>query len=94
VFRTTQDVVELRRWAEAHGVRPGRDLATGRLVLSRPGLGGAWEVGWDEFEPTFLASGDVFVYDEGPGRARWFLGPPAEARAYVSGTVDTGGALR
>lgn len=91
MFRTTQDVVELRRWAEMRGARPCRDDRTGRLALvmpNRPG-GCALEVGWDEFEPTFLASGEVFVYDDAPGHARCFIGPAAEAHAFIcTGVVD------
>jgi len=75
-------------------MRPCRDPTSGRLSLSGTGQGGPWEVGWDEFEPTFLANGHVFVYDHGPARPRCFVGPPAEARAYVTGTVDCGRALR
>jgi hypothetical protein len=85
VYRTTQDVVELRRWAEAHGARPRRDERTGRLLLALPGQCGGCDVGWDEFEPTFLVCHDVFVYDDAPGRPRCFVGPVAEARTFVSG---------
>jgi hypothetical protein len=88
VFRTTQDVVELRRWAEAHGARPCRDERTGRLVLSLPGQGSACDVGWDEFEATFLATHHVLVYDESPGRPRCFVGPPAEAQQFICGVPD------
>ncbi len=88
MFRTTQDVVELRRWAEAHGARPCRDERTGRLTLLLPGQGGACDVGWDEFEPTFLARGDVFVYDESPGHVQCFIGPAADAHAFLCGAVD------
>ena len=37
MLRTTQDVVEIRRWAEARGGRPCRDEADGRLVIVMPG---------------------------------------------------------
>ncbi len=92
MFRTTQDIVELRRWAELRGARPCRDDRTGRLVLVLPGRAGgcALDVGWDEFEPTFLASGEVFVYDDAPGYARFFLGPAAEAHAFICGGVLDG----
>jgi hypothetical protein len=90
VFRTTQDVVELRRWAEAHGARPCRDERTGRLLLALPAQGGACDVGWDEFEATFLACHDVFVYDEAPGRPRCFVGPAADAHAFICGGVADG----
>lgn len=95
MFRTTQDVVEIRRWAEAHGARPCRDERTGRLVLAFPDQGGGCDVGWDEFEPTFLANHDVLVYDDAPGHARCFIGPVGEARAFVcGGAVDGEHALR
>ncbi len=84
MFRTTEDVVEVRRWAEAHGLRPCRDERTGRLVLVPAGQDGC-DVGWEEFEPAFLASREVLVYEDGPGRARCFVGPPDEARAYLCG---------
>ena len=88
MFRTIQDVVELRRWAESHGARPCRDQHTGRPMLALPGQGGTCDVGWDEFEATFLASHDVFVYDDAPGRPRCFVGPPAEAYAFIRGAAD------
>ena len=90
MFRTTQDVVELRRWAEMHGASPCRDELTGRLVLALPGraAGRYLSVGWDEFEPAFLASQDVFVYDDAPGRPRCFVGPAAEAHAFISAGLD------
>ncbi len=90
MFRTTQDVVELRRWADAHGARPCRDERTGRLVLVLPGQAAACEVGWDEFEPTFLVAHDVFVYDDAPGRPRCFIGPAAEAQAFICGGAADG----
>ncbi len=85
MYRTTQDVVELRRWAEMHGARPCRDERTGRLLLVLPGEGGACDVGWDEFEPAFLACHDVFVYDDAPGRPRCFVGAAADAHAFICG---------
>jgi hypothetical protein len=94
VFRTTQDVVEIRRWAEAHGARPCRDEHTGRLGLALPGEGKECDVGWDEFEPTFLMSHDVFVYDDAPGRARCFVGPASEARDFLCGGAQGPHAVR
>jgi hypothetical protein len=85
VFRTTQDVVEVRRWAEIHGARPCRDELTGRLLLAFPGEGGAFEVGWDEFEPTFLLNHDVFVCDDALGHTTNFIGGAAEAHAFLCG---------
>ncbi len=85
MYRTTQDVVEIRRWAEQHGAHPCRDGETGRLILVLPGQEGACDVGWDEFEATFLTSHDVFVYDDAPGRPRCFIGSAAEAHAFLCG---------
>jgi hypothetical protein len=83
MYRTTQDVLELRRWAEARAVRPCRDESTGRLVLARPGQGLVCDVGWEEFEPAFLTRHDVCIYDEAPGSALCFVGPPEEAAAFL-----------
>ncbi len=85
MFRTTQDILELRRWAEARGARPCREEESGRLTLVVPGAGGAevCEVGWEEFEPAFVTRRDVFVYDDAPGCSRCFVGSLVEAHAYV-----------
>ena len=93
MFRTTQDVIELRRWAEARGARPCREERTGRLALALPGQGGDRDVGWDEFEPTFLQRHDVFVYDDAPGCSRCFVGPADEARLFLCGGEDAAGTL-
>lgn len=84
MLRVTQDVVELRRWAESHGARPCRDGGTGRVGLSFAGEVCPFPVGWDEFEPTFCAARSVFVYDDAPGSRRHFLGAEDEAHAFVS----------
>jgi hypothetical protein len=92
MLRTTQDIVELRHWAEARGAQPCRDEASGRLGLALPGQPcSAREVGWDEFEPTFMLSRCVFVYDDAPGARRFFVGGAEEAHAYVENEM-TGGA--
>jgi hypothetical protein len=88
MLRTTQDVVELRRWAELRGARPCRDASSGRLRLAFPGpMSGVVEVdvGWDEFEPAFVYARAVFVYDDAPGVNRCFIGEVAAARAFVCG---------
>jgi hypothetical protein len=90
VFRTTQDVLEIRRWAEMHGARPCRDLHTGRLRLVLPGQDPECEIGWDEFEPTFLHHHDVFVCDDAPGRPSCFVGATAEAQAFILGAAGHG----
>lgn len=84
MLRVTQDVVELRHWAESRGARPCRDPASGRIALSFPGDPCAFPVGWDEFEPAFMFSRSVFVYDEAPGSRRHFLGSWDEAHAFVA----------
>ena len=84
MLRGTEDVVEIRRWAEGRGARPCRDLQTGRLGLAFPGdPGAAAEVGWDEFEVTFLVMHCVFVYDDAPGARRMFVGDVDEAYRFV-----------
>jgi len=86
MLRATQDLMEVRRWAEARGARPCRDQATGRIRLAFEGEGAcdATGVGWDEFEPVFVLGRQVFVYDAAPGGRRFFLGDEASAREYVS----------
>ncbi len=91
MLRVTDDISELRCWAEERGATPCRDPTTGRLALAFagepcPGL----EVGWDEFEPTFCAARAVFVYDDGPGARHWYLGSEQEARAFVARARGTG----
>jgi hypothetical protein len=86
MFRATQDVVELRRWAELRGARPCRDAESGQLQLAFPdGACQSVEVGWDEFEPAFVYAREVFVYDDAPGGRRCFIGPLADAQAFVCG---------
>jgi hypothetical protein len=85
VLRVTDDVLELRCWAESRGGWPCRDPATGRLAVMFPG--DAWEgveIGWDEFEPTFCQGRCVFVYDDAWGSRRCFVGNEREARAFVA----------
>ncbi|HET8538797.1 MAG TPA: hypothetical protein VFL83_02875 [Anaeromyxobacter sp.] len=85
MLRVTDDVLEVRRWAEARGGRPCRDAATGRLRLAFAGDACSIEVGWEEFEPAFCASRCVFVYDDAPGARRHFVGATDEARAFLAG---------
>lgn len=86
MLRTTQDVIELRRFAELRGAHPCRDPASGRLQLAFPGLAcGGVEVGWDEFEPAFVYAREVFVYDDAPGSSRCFIGQVEDAQAFVCG---------
>ncbi len=85
MLRTTQDILELRRWAEARDARPCREEESGRLTLVVPGEGDVRvrEVGWEEFEPAFVTRRAVFVYDDAPGCSRCFVGSIVEAHAYV-----------
>ncbi|HEU4383301.1 MAG TPA: hypothetical protein VFR85_07315 [Anaeromyxobacteraceae bacterium] len=93
MLRVTDDVLELRRWAESRGGWPCRDPATGRLAVAFPG--DVWdgvEIGWDEFEPTFCSGRCVFVYDDAWKSHRCFVGSEAEARAFVSWAMAAGAA--
>lgn len=92
MLRVTQDIVELRRWAESRGAQPCRDRASGRIALAFGDDACAFLVGWDEFEPTFFACRCVFVYDEAPGSHRHFLGPTEEAHAFVAQAMASAGA--
>ena len=85
MLRTTSDVMELRRWAEARGGRPCRDPASGRLEIAFPGDPCAIDVGWDELEPAFMWARSVFVYDDAPGARRSFIGAADEAHAFLVG---------
>ncbi len=85
MLRVTEDVLEMRHWAESRGASPCRDAATGKLGLAFPGErceGVA--VGWGEFEPTFCSGRCVFVYDDALGATRWFIGDAEEARRFVA----------
>ncbi len=85
MLRVTQDVLEVRRWAESRGARPCRDEASGRLWLVFEGeVCTATAVGWDEFESLFVLGRGVFVYDASPGGRRFFVGDEPAAREYVS----------
>ncbi len=85
MLRSSEDVVEIRRWAECRGARPGRDAASGRLRLAFPGEPcDACEIGWDEFEVTLLVSRAVFVYDDAPGATRVFVGSRDEAHRFIA----------
>ncbi len=90
MLRVTDDVLELRRWAEARGGRPCRDAATGRLQIAFAGEPCAVDVGWDEFEPAFCAARCVFVYDDAPDARRHFVGPSDEAHTFLARAVGSG----
>ncbi len=83
MLRVTDDLIEVRHWAEHRGGHPCRRL-DGSLALAfdraaPPGL----PIGWDEFETNFVLDRCVLVYDESPGALRCFIGPAAEARAWI-----------
>jgi hypothetical protein len=84
MLHVTEDVLEIRHWAERHGARPCRDPGDGRLSLALPGEPCPAEIGWDEFEPSFCVARLLFVYDDAPGRTRFFVGSEPDARHYVS----------
>jgi hypothetical protein len=93
MLRVTDDILELRCWAEARGARPCRDVGDGHLRLTFPGDScGAVEVGWDEFEPTFCASRSVFVWDDTPCSRLCFVGNEEEARAWFEAEARAGAA--
>jgi hypothetical protein len=93
MLRSTEDVVEIRRWAEGRGARPSRVEGSGRLGLAFPGEpSAAAEVGWDEFEVTFLLTHSVCVYDDAPGGHRAFVGGVEEAYRFVEREVTCWGA--
>ncbi len=85
MLRVTEDVVELRHWAEERGGRPCRDPETGQLRIGFPGdRCRSVDVGWGELEATFCACREVFVYDDAPGASRCFIGTEDDARAWFS----------
>jgi hypothetical protein len=84
MLRVTDDLLELRRWAEVHGGAPCRRRdGTLTLCFGAP-PDAALTVGWDEFEVNFVLRGNVLVYDDAPGCTHCFVGSLAEARAYVA----------
>ncbi|HEX9050463.1 MAG TPA: hypothetical protein VF841_08035 [Anaeromyxobacter sp.] len=85
MLRVTDDVLELRRWAEARGGSPCRDAASGRLRIAFADDPCTVGVGWAEFEPAFCAGRCVFVYDDAPGARRHFVGEREEALAFLGG---------
>jgi hypothetical protein len=90
MLRVTQDVLEIRRWAEARDARPCRNPASGRLGFAFPGEDCPFPIGWDEFEPAFCAAGCVFVCEDRPDGRRCFVGGTEEARAYVAAERGVG----
>ena len=90
MLRVTEDVLELRRWAEARGGRPCRDAVSGRLRVAFAGDRCAVEVGWEELEPAFCAGRCVFVYDHAPGARRHFVGGIDEALAFLASDARPG----
>ena len=84
MLRATQDLLELRNWAERRGGSPCRHWH-GRIGLCCGAVPGpALRVGWDEFEINFRLGQSVCVYDDGPGSNNVFIGSGDEARSYVA----------
>ena len=82
MLRVTDELMEVRPWAEARGACPFRRL-DGTLGLS-PGPPSSLPVSWGEFEATFRLGHQVVVYDDAPGACSSFVGTAEEARAYVA----------
>ncbi len=94
MLRVTDDILEVRCWAEARDGWPCRDAENGRLSLSFPGKPcSGIEVGWDEFEPTFCAAHCVFIWDDSPCSQLCFIGSEEEARAWFEAEARAGAAL-
>ena len=83
MLRITDDVVEVRRWAESRGAHPCRDADDGTIRLRVADDPCAIPVGWDEFESAFCLARSVLVYDAAPGSRSFFLGGAEEARRFV-----------
>lgn len=83
MLRVTDELVEVRRWAEARGARPFRH-ADGGLALEQGEPDAAVAVDWGEFESAFRLGRSVAVFDEAPGSCTSYVGTKEEARAYVA----------
>ena len=83
MLRVTDDILEVRHWAEERGACPCRD-AQGRIGLCFGDRVDVALVGWDEFEPSFVLGRRVLVYDDAPDCRHHFIGTQEEARAYVA----------
>jgi hypothetical protein len=91
MLRATDDIIDLRHWAEARGARPCREPATGRLLLAFQGEARSGDdIGWDEFEPIFCHSHRVFVYDDRPGSRMHFIGEELDAQDFFARVAETG----
>lgn len=87
MLRVTDDLIEVRRWAEHRGGQPCR-RPDGQPCLSfAPGAPPPVPVGWDEFEATFVLGRCVLAYDDAPGSRRCFIGTEHDVRAFVR-TID------
>jgi hypothetical protein len=85
MLRVTDEILEVRHWAEERGGRPCRQ-ADGRLGLCFGDRIDVVLVGWDEFEPTFRLGHCVLAYDDAPDCRNHFIGSQDEARAFVAST--------
>jgi hypothetical protein len=84
MLRVSEDLLELRHWAEERYGHPCRhpDGRIGLCFGADPSP--ALPVGWDEFEANFCLGRCVFVYDDSPGCNHVFIGNVNEARVYVA----------
>jgi hypothetical protein len=83
MLRVTDEILEVRCWAEERGGKPCRGV-DGRVGLCFGDRIDVALVGWDEFEPTFRLGRCVLVYDDAPDCRHHFIGSQDEARAYVA----------
>jgi hypothetical protein len=92
MLRVTEDVLEVRGWAERHRAMPCRDERTGGLRLASPDESCTLEVGWGEWEPAFRAGRCVFVYDDAATSELrgHFVGDEEAARRWVEAVLGRG----
>ena len=83
MVRVTEDLIEVRRWAEHRGGQPCRRPDGSLAFAFRDAISPGLPVGWDEFETNFVLARCVLVYDESPGSPRCFVGPAESARAWI-----------
>ncbi len=87
MLRVTDDLMEVRHWAERRGGRPCRRLDGQPCLTFEPSAPSAIPVGWDEFEAAFVLGRCVLAYDDAPGCVRCFIGKESDIRAFVR-TLD------
>ncbi len=87
MLRVTDDLMEVRHWAEHRGGRPCRRPDGIPCLSFAPDDDPPIPVGWDEFEAAFVLGRFVLAYDDAPGCKRCYIGTEREVRAFVS-TLD------